>query len=226
MKNKLIFFLVIFLLISGLTSLQLQINSKLGIVTDIDGNTYTVVKIHNQLWTSENLNVSHFRDGSSIPEIKTKKEWGKAGEEGRPGWCYYNDDPENGKKYGKLYNWFAVNDPRGLAPKGWHIPSDEEWTQLTDSLGGIENAGFKMKSDSGWKNNGNGNNHSLFNGLPGGNCGFTGEINNIGETGYWWSSTKASNMRIWVRILYYDKNTLGREKYYKNYGFSVRYIKD
>ena len=108
------------------------------------------VKIGQQVWTTENLNVDKFRNGEIIPEAKTAAEWHKAGENKQAAWCYYNNDSSNGTKYGKLYNWYAVNDPRGLAPKGWHIPSDQEWTDLTDYLGGDEQAGAKMKSKEGW----------------------------------------------------------------------------
>ena len=106
------------------------------------------VTIGNQVWMTKNLNVDKFRNGDPIPQAKTAAEWKAAGEKKQPAWCYYDNDPANGAKYGKLYNWFAVNDSRGLAPAGYHIPSDAEWTQLTDFLG--SDAGTKMKSTSGW----------------------------------------------------------------------------
>ena len=96
------------------------------------------VTIGTQTWAIANLNVNNFRNGDSIPEAKTNKEWVTAGESGKPAWCYYNNDPANGKKYGKLYNWYAVNDPRGLAPAGWTLPSDADWVKLTYYLGGQE----------------------------------------------------------------------------------------
>jgi uncharacterized protein (TIGR02145 family) len=108
------------------------------------------VTIGSQVWTSTNLDVSTFRNGDPIPQAKTDEEWKKAEENGEPAWCYNDNDPSNGTKYGKLYNWHAVNDPRGLAPNGYHIPTDAEWTILTDYLGGEDNAGTKMKSTSGW----------------------------------------------------------------------------
>ncbi|MFH0735694.1 MAG: fibrobacter succinogenes major paralogous domain-containing protein, partial [bacterium] len=95
----------------------------------------TSVLIDDQTWTKENLNVDKYRNGEIIPEAKTNAEWIKAGEEGNPAWCYYNNDPENGKKYGKLYNWHAVNDPRGLAPEGWHIPTEAEFETLNITVG-------------------------------------------------------------------------------------------
>jgi uncharacterized protein (TIGR02145 family) len=110
--------------------------------------SYKSIKIGNQTWMAENLNVSTFRNGDLIPEAKSEEEWKIAGKNKQTAWCYYDNDPKNGAKYGKLYNWYAVNDPRGLAPAGWHIPSDAEWTTLGDQLG--SDPGKKMKSTSGW----------------------------------------------------------------------------
>ena len=106
------------------------------------------VTIGTQTWTSKNLDVSKFRNGEAIPLAKTNAEWALAGQNKQPAWCYYENKGENGTKYGKLYNWYALNDPRGLAPNGYHIPSNAEWTILTDNLG--EETGTKMKSTSGW----------------------------------------------------------------------------
>lgn len=94
-------------------------------VTDSrDGNAYKTVTIGNQVWMAENLNVDKFRNGDLILQAKTEEEWKKAGENKHPAWCYFDNDTANDAKYGKLYNWYAVNDPRGLAPAGWHIPTD------------------------------------------------------------------------------------------------------
>ena len=107
------------------------------------------VTIGKQMWMTRNLDVSIFRNGDPIPEAKTEGDWKAYNQAGEPAWCYYNNDHANGVKYGKLYNWHAVSDPRGLAPKGWHIPSDQEWTVLTDYLGGTGKAGSEMKSKEG-----------------------------------------------------------------------------
>jgi uncharacterized protein (TIGR02145 family) len=112
------------------------------------------VTVEKQVWMTQNLNVDKFRNGDPIPQAKTDEDWEKAGTDGKPAWCYYDNDPKNGIKYGKLYNWYAVNDSRGLAPAGWHIPTDAEWTILSDYLGGEDAAGTKMKSTSGWENYG------------------------------------------------------------------------
>ncbi|GDX66787.1 hypothetical protein LBMAG36_18540 [Chlorobiota bacterium] len=157
------------------------------------------ITIGTQTWTSKNLDVSTFRNGEAIPEAKNAEEWSKASENNTAVYCYYGYDSKNGKVYGKLYNWYAVNDSRGLAPKGYHIPSDAEWTVLTDFLGGEDKAGKKMKSKTGWQKNGkksgNGNNSSGFNGLPGGNCNYNGYFFNISAYGYWWSSSE-NNTRL------------------------------
>ena len=106
------------------------------------------VTIGAQVWMTKNLDVATFRNGDPIPQAKTNEEWEKAGENKQPAWCYYDNDPANAAKYGKLYNWYAVIDSRGLAPVGYHIPTDAEWTKLEDFLG--SDAGTKMKSKSGW----------------------------------------------------------------------------
>ncbi|MFZ4378002.1 MAG: fibrobacter succinogenes major paralogous domain-containing protein, partial [Saprospiraceae bacterium] len=96
---------------------------------------YETVMIGTQEWMTRNLDVDRFQNGVLIPHVESNKEWKKAGENGQPAWCYYDNNPENGKKYGKLYNWFAINDPRRLAPKGWHVPTFEEWNSLVEFLG-------------------------------------------------------------------------------------------
>ena len=143
------------------------------------------VKIGTQTWMAENLNTTTFRNGDVIPQANTKEEWDKAGEEKKPAWCYYDNNHENEKKYGKLYNWYAVNDPRGLAPKGWHVPGDDEWEILKKNLG--EKPGTKMKSTSGWYQEGNGDNSSGFAGFPGGQR--STRFLNLGLEGHWWNST-------------------------------------
>lgn len=158
------------------------------------------VRIGTQTWAVANLNVSTFRNGDSIPEARTNKEWVTAGESGKPAWCYYNNDPKNGPKYGKLYNWYAVNDPRGLAPAGWTLPGDDDWAKLTYYLGGAGVAGKKMKSTSGWADGNNGTNETGFIGLPGGYRVENGTFLNLGSIGTWWSSTES---RVRSAIDYY-----------------------
>jgi len=184
------------------------------------------IKIGKQIWCVKNLDVANFRNGDPIPESKTKKEWVKAGENGKPAWCYYENKPSNGTKYGKLYNWYAVNDKRGLAPKGFHIPSDAEWTTLTDYLGGKEAAGTKMKSSSGWDENGNGTNSSGFAGFPGGCRDGDGAFSDVGRNGHWWGATESSSSNAWLRYLGYSNGNVGRYYYFKQSAFSVRCLGD
>ncbi len=149
------------------------------------------IKIGTQSWAKANLNVNTFRNGDSIPEAKTNKEWVTAGESGKPAWCYYNNNPANGPKYGKLYNWYAVNDPRGLAPAGWTLSGDDDWAILISFLGGQTEAGKKVKSASGWSDGNYGTNESGFTALPGGYRVENGLFLNIGSIGTWWSSTES-----------------------------------
>jgi len=183
------------------------------------------VKVGNQEWLTQNLNVQRFSNGDPIPQAKTAKEWESAGKNKQPAWCYYENKPANERTYGKLYNWYAVNDPRGLAPRGWHIPDDAEWTTLTSYLGEAT-AGQKIKSTSGWSENGSGNNYSRIAGLPGGNCYSDGSFNFIGLFGYWWSSSEVNAGNAWGRYISYFNGKVSRSNDVKSYGFSVRCLKD
>ena len=181
------------------------------------------VKIGRQTWTTKNLDVTKYRNGDVIPEVKDAAVWVNLT---TGAWCYYENKAENGAKYGKLYNWYAVNDPRGLAPKGYVIPNDAEWTMLTDYLGA--KAGIKMKTRIGWKNNGNGTNESGFEALPGGGrAEELGHFYNIGAFGYWWSSSELNTDYALFRNLNFNKGdgTRGNFKF-KEAGISVRCIKE
>lgn len=195
-------------------------------VGDHSIDPYKTIKIANQIWMAENLNESHFRNGEDIPEAKTNEEWIQAGKESNPAWCYYENKIENGPIYGKLYNWYAVHDPRGLAPEGWHMSSDSEWRQVTDYLGGEDAAGTKMKSSSGWIKNGNGTNESGFEGLPGGSRDMQGEFSYVEQIGYWWTSTAPDNNLAWYRAIDQSPHYVYRTNYRKQNGLSVRCIKD
>lgn len=184
------------------------------------------VTIGTQTWTTKNLDVATFRNGDAIPQAKTDKEWYAAGNNKQPAWCYYKKKTANGTKYGKLYNWYAVNDARGLAPVGYHIPTDTEWTKLSDYLGGEDSAGEKMKSLSGWLNNGNGTNSSGFSGLPGGYRSFVGSFYFVVNSGLWWSASEGIGTDAWVRELSYYGSDLNRNFISKSLGLSVRCVRD
>jgi len=186
--------------------------------------SFEEVTIGNQIWMTKNLDVATFRNGDPIPEAKTDAEWKIAGENQQPAWCYNDNDPANGAKYGKLYNWYAVNDSRGLAPTGWHIPSDAEWTTLENQLG--DDAGKQMKSTSGWAENGNGTYTSGFSGLPGGGRVYGGTFDGIGGYGGWWSSSETNTGSAWGRYLGYGNGGVYRDGDNKTYGFSVRCLRD
>lgn len=190
-------------------------------------NNTNEVEIGKQIWMSENLNVERFRNGDLIPQAKTDEEWETAGENGEPAWCYYNNDSKMGKKYGKLYNWYAVYDSRGLAPKGWRIPSDRDWSELVEYLG-KDNAGLKMKSTNNWKDNGNGTNESGFSGFPGGYRYYDGLFAGHTIGGGWWSSTlsiKDSDIAI-CHILNNNAEHLRKHRCGLYDGNSVRCIKN
>jgi uncharacterized protein (TIGR02145 family) len=182
-----------------------------------------IVLIGNQEWANSNLNVDKFSNGDIINEVKSSDEWMNCAKNSQPAWCYYENDSSNDIKYGKLYNWFAVNDPRGLAPEGWHIPSDDEWTILSDFL--KTSVGKKMKSSEGWKDDGNGTNKCKFTALPGGLRGNYGAFVAEGGNGYWWSNTKLGHDHAWSRNLGFLRGTLGRDYSSFDTGMSVRCLK-
>jgi uncharacterized protein (TIGR02145 family) len=225
------------------------------------------VAIGTQVWTTKNLDVATFRNGDAIPQAKTDEEWEAAGDNKQPAWCYHENNTANGTKHGKLYNWYAVNDVRGLAPTGYHIPTDEEWTVLSTFLGGEDVAGKKMKSTSGWNSYktggsktcpncanwnaeyrkkvpchtcndtrsvaapkvshvGNGTNSSGFSGLPGGFRSNSSFCIDVGDGGYWWSASEYVEAGASIRTLVAIRSYLHRSYSRKDYGFSVRCVKD
>lgn len=184
------------------------------------------VKIGSQIWTSKNLDVSKYRNGDPIRHARTPEEWRDAANKGEGAWCYYNHDPKNGEIYGKLYNWHSIRDSRGLAPAGYHIPSDLEWSLLTEYLGGNLIAGFKMKSTSGWSKDSNGDNSSGFNSFPGGYCFYNGSFGLVAEGCYFWSSSEDYLSYAWNRNLYYNNKKVYRNSSSKNDGLSVRCLRD
>jgi uncharacterized protein (TIGR02145 family) len=183
------------------------------------------VRIGTQTWAIANLNVITFRNGDSIPEARSNKEWVAACESGKPAWCYYNNDPAIGLKYGKLYNWYAVNDPRGLAPVGWTLSSDADWAKLINYLGGQGVAGSKMKSTSGWSEGNIGTNETGFTGFPGGYRVENGAFLNLGSIGTWWSSAESNALSAIDHYLA-QSNSISRSSSPKQRGESVRCLRE
>ena len=162
---------------------------KTETITDVDGNVYNTVTIGTQVWMKKNLKVTHYRNGDAIDNI---------------------DSPDV-VRYGRLYDWHAVNDKRGLAPEGWHVPTDAEWSTLTDYLIKAE---IKITAKNG------------FVALPGGCRYDDGTFCYISAYGYWWTATAYDATLAWTRYLSYSLATVGRDYYDEADGFSVRCLKD
>ena len=190
-------------------------------VKDVDGNTYNTVQIGGQCWTKENLRVTKYNDGSNIPNVKDNKLWSQLS---TGGWSNYNNDPAN-DVYGKLYNWHAVDDSKGICPEGWHVPNDSEWTILTNHLGGTSLAGGKMKvpGTTYWYSpNSGATNESGFSAISAGlRAGDDGSFGNLLGYNYTWSKNKG-------RFIYlaYDWSEAPLFTYPVTSGFSIRCIKD
>jgi len=190
----------------------------------MDGNVYKTIRIGTQTWMAENLQVTRFRNGDMIAEVADNKEWETllAG-----GWCYYSNDSANGEIHGNLYNWFAVNDARGLCPNGWHMPSDKEWQFLIDFLGGNKIAGGKIKDTNLWnKPNEGATNSSGFTALPAGVRFFKGNFIYLGRYSGFWSSTEGNREFAWLRYLDSGNSKATRLFFGKKNGFSCRCVKD
>ncbi len=201
-------------------------------LTDIDGNIYNTVQIGNQCWMKENLKTTKYRNDTPIEYPGSNNSAWQVNTIGAYAWIYNEISLKD--SYGALYNWHAVNNTYGLCPTGWHVPSDAEFTDLTDYLGGENVAGGKMKSTRTvpdlhprWEiPNTGATNESNWSGLPGGNRVTAGSFNGISAIGYWWSSTESLTSSAWYRGLYYTNSDVGRSYFTKSYGFSVRCIKD
>ena len=240
MKKIAILLLGLVLIYSCSTSTDensIQINIDGPSVTDIDGNTYQSVTNCGLTFTKTNLNVSKYSDGTPIPEVADPTQWANLT---TGAWCYYSNTTANGTIYGKLYNWYAVvgiydaasaTNPalrKKLAPVGWHVPIDAEWTRLRECLGGESVAGGKMKSISTlWQSSNTGaTNESGFSGLPAGYRTNGGTFDSVGNYGFLWSSSEFNTTSTWIHFLNYYHGLASRYHYYKGNGFSVRCLRD
>ncbi len=204
---------------------------------EYQGYDYETVQLHDQCWFAENLRSENYDNGDAIPSGLGDSEWsttnsGAVAVYGEDTGCYnYSPDidacdpAQSLEEYGRLYNWHAVDDARGLCPSGWHVPTDGEWTVMTDFLGGVSVAGVKMKTTYGWASNSNGTNSSGFSGLPGGDRSLDGNFFMAGHVGYWWSSSP-NGSGAWDRALYFLSGVVGRNGNFQRGGLSVRCVRD
>ena len=184
------------------------------------------VIIGDATWMQENLSVTTFRNGDIISQAKTNEEWQKAAQDGYPVWCFYENRENNEGKYGKLYNWYAVNDARGLAPEGWKIPSEKDWLILINKFGGITTELVELMSIDGWEEGYGGNNISGFRAYPGGGRFWNGEFKGEKYSAYFWSSTSSSHEGL-KAVSFSLSNPLSMiSSFNKGYGFSIRCIMD
>jgi uncharacterized protein (TIGR02145 family) len=226
------------------TNLEITTNTVLdvtviraGFVTDIDGNTYRTVKIGNQWWMAENLRVTHYRNGDPIPHVTDAGAWAGLA---TGAYCSYDNDDAYVDNYGRLYNWFAVDDSRNIAPEGWHVPTDEEWKVMEMYLGmsqaeadaadwrGTDEGGkLKETGTTHWNApNVGATNESGFFARPGGLRTLNGIYNNIWYYAFFWSSTELNSSNAWFRYLINSSAQVYRYSDYKQDGFSVRCVKD
>jgi uncharacterized protein (TIGR02145 family) len=201
--------------------------SCMSCVVDIDGNVYETIQIGTQVWMVENLKVTHYRDNTAITKVTGKAEWGALTTEA---YCIYSDNASNEvETYGALYNWYAVNDNRNVAPLGWHVPTDVEWTELETYLSNNGHSGAEgaaLKSTAGW-DSGNGTDDYGFTALPGGYRNYDdGYSRSMGNYGYFWSATEYVSGTAWGRRLDYNRSGVDRFNYGKNYGFAIRCLRD
>ena len=210
-----------------------QLFTTAATVTDVDGNTYPSIVINTRRWMSKNLEVTKYRNGDVIPEVTDFTQWNNLT---TGAWCYYANTSTNGITYGKLYNWYAINDPRGLAPAGWSIPTDQEWTSLVTFLGGTAVAGSKLRDDGiSWPSEAAvSTNQSGFTALPAGHGNLTFPLTvpaageqflNIDNATYFWTASQTNSATSWTWNVNLN-NQLTRSNLHKKAALSVRCIKN
>jgi uncharacterized protein (TIGR02145 family) len=224
--------------------LKMNGNEVASVPLPTHDTTIPSVTIGTQIWSAKNLDVARYRNGDTIPQVANATQWGNLT---TGAWCWYNNDSANNidsptyaATYGRLYNWYAVNDPRGLAPQGWRIPTEGDWNRLVKFIdpgadticqGCVQSstAGGAMKSTTGWNApnpNTGATNSSGFAGLPGGFRYIDGTFINVRVDGVWWSAGEFDTSGAWYRNLYFNHANLGRNSGNKAYGFSVRVVRD
>ena len=189
-------------------------------IQDIDGNTYKTVTIGKQIWMASNLKTTKYNDGTAIPLVTDETAWIHS----TPGYCWYeNDSVTNKSTYGALYNWYTVKTGK-LCPTGWHVPTEPEWTTLAPTFwaGQLKEIGTSHWADPNFM----ASNTTGFTALPGGYRISYGSFGSIGEIGCWWSSTEDTSLLAWYRYMYYYSGNFRVISTNKQYGFSVRCLKD
>jgi uncharacterized protein (TIGR02145 family) len=200
---------------------------KANLLEDVEGNKYEIINIGNQIWMRENLRTHTFRNGDPIPLVDENESWRRMT---TAACCHHGNQQFNCDLYGKLYNFYAVEDSGGLCPQGWRIPKEADFNELTQYLGGEEVAGGKLK-DVGtacWQTpNMGATNESGFSALPGGQRSVFGIFGNLGNTGTWWTGSNNNTFTAWALSLFSYSGGSGVYKYYydKKVGLSVRCIK-
>jgi uncharacterized protein (TIGR02145 family) len=188
-------------------------------------NNAKEVRIGSQTWMTENLNVDRFRNGDVIPQAKTQSEWESASRNGKPAWCYYGNLDANGLSYGKLYNWYAVNDSRGLAPSGWRVASKSDWASLISYVGNETNAGSKLKFSSGWESGGDGGDNYGFKALPSGRREANGNFSLLARGSLYWTSSNDSGDNAFFVGMFHSDSEISIRAFSKGNGFAVRCVK-
>jgi len=195
-------------------------------VASMNGYTYNAVEIGGQCWFAENLRTEVYADGTAIPEVADSSGWAALSTGAR---CDYNNDSANVAISGRRYNWFAVDNSRGLCPSGWHVPTDEDWTVLEQevaSQGFGDAVGTALKSTEGWDGSGNGTDDFGFAAYPGGFRDYTGAFDNVGFSGDYWTSSSLIEEFVWYRIFVASIVTVERAGINKEFGLMVRCLRD
>ena len=208
-----------------------------GTVTDIDSNVYQTIIIGDQEWMAEDLKVTHYRNGDAIPYLTSNNDWINTSS---GAYCVYDNNEANVSIYGRLYNWYAVDDSRNIPPEGWHVPTDYEWKVLETYLGMnqsiADSTGFRGTDEGGklketgtehWNSPNTGaTNSSSFTALPGGYRNYNGNYSNMYYYDSFWSSTEYNNNYAWGRTLGYGESNVSRFRTIKRDGYSIRCVRD
>jgi uncharacterized protein (TIGR02145 family) len=206
-------------------------------VADVEGTIYPTVVINSQRWMAENLRTHHYSNGDPVPYVPDLTQWAGLT---TGAWSHYDADAAYDGLFGKLYNWYAVNDPRNVCPTGWHVPTDEDWMDLEEAMGvpvpdldnngmrgAAANAGGQLKATALWTSPNLGANDSIgFSAYPGGFRSTSGTFGELQYRGYWWSASEQSATDAWMRGLWWNDTGIYRVYVPKTTGGSVRCVED